>query len=112
MCVQFPPLLWAVLGLIAEGCNLLVGPPKLGKSWLALNVGVAIANGGLALGKIPVEQGDVLYLALEDTLRRLQSRLRVMLAEDAAPERLTLETWCEPPTDGGTERIEEWLGCH
>jgi hypothetical protein len=111
MRVEFPPQRWAVPGLIAEGSNLLAGPPKLGKSWLALNLGVAIASGGLALGKVPVDQGDVLYLALEDPGRRLQSRLRVVLADEPGPERLTLETCCQPLDEGGTGRIEEWLGC-
>ena len=101
----------AVPDLIVEGSNLLVGPPKLGKSWLALNVGLAIAQGGNVLGS-PVDQGHVLYLALEDGGRRLQSRLRIVLSGEPAPERLTLETTCETLTDGGTERIEEWLGDH
>jgi hypothetical protein len=111
MRVEFPPQRWAVPGLIAEGSNLLAGPPKLGKSWLALNLGVAIASGGIALGKVPVEHGDVLYLALEDPGRRLQSRLRVVLADEPAPQRLTLETWCQPLDEGGTDRIGEWLDC-
>src|SRR5215217_8036733 len=32
----FPPLAYAVPGLIPEGSVLLVGPPKIGKSWLVL----------------------------------------------------------------------------
>ena len=89
LTVEFPPARFAVPGLIAEGANLLVGSPKLGKSWLALNLGVAIACGGCALGRVPVVAGDVLYLALEDSGRRLQSRLRQILCDDPAPERLT-----------------------
>lgn len=112
MRVEFPPQRWAVPGVIAEGSNLLAGPPKLGKSWLALNLGVAIASGGLALGKVPVDQGDVLYLALEDTGRRLQDRLRRVLHDDPAPPRLTLETWCQPLAEGGAAYVEEWLGWH
>ena len=60
--MQFPPVRWAVEGLIAEGVNILAGRPKLGKSWLALGAAVAIASGGQFLG-VPVEQGPVLYLA-------------------------------------------------
>src|ERR1700674_538103 len=83
---------WAVRGVLAEGLGLLVGRPKIGKSWLALNVAVAIASGGRALGQIPVEAGDVLYLALEDNERRLRSRLTSILGNDACPDRLTLST--------------------
>jgi hypothetical protein len=32
----FPPLRYAVPGLIPEGFTLLIGPPKAGKSWLVL----------------------------------------------------------------------------
>ena len=35
---DFPPLRWAVPGLIPEGLTLLVGPPKAGKSWLLANL--------------------------------------------------------------------------
>ena len=73
---------------------------------------LAIASGGRALGRVPVEHGEVLYLALEDTGRRLQDRLRIILAGQLAPAGLTLTTECEPLTEGGTERIEWWLEQH
>lgn len=73
---DFGEIRWAVDGLIPEGATILAGKPKMGKSWLALNLALAVASGGLALGKIAVEQGEVLYLALEDGPRRLQRRLR------------------------------------
>jgi DNA-binding transcriptional ArsR family regulator len=72
---EFPEPIWVVPGLIPAGLTVLAGAPKLGKSWLALCLGLALANGGRALGKIQVDQGDVLYLALEDTPRRIQDRL-------------------------------------
>jgi RecA-family ATPase len=58
---------------LPEGLTLPAGKPKLGKSWLALSVAFAVAAGGVALGTYPVAQGEVLYLALEDNERRLQS---------------------------------------
>jgi hypothetical protein len=45
MAVQFPEPRWAVPGLLCEGINLLAGAPKLGKSWMSLGLGAAIANG-------------------------------------------------------------------
>jgi DNA-binding CsgD family transcriptional regulator len=109
MTIEFPEPRWAVPGIVPEGLSLLCGAPKLGKSWFALNLAVAIGAGSPALGRFDVEQGDVLYLALEDTGRRLKSRLRIVLADQPAPERLTLETVCESLTDGGMDRIEAWL---
>jgi hypothetical protein len=73
---EFPPLRWAVQGIVPEGFGLLVGPPKLGKSWFVAGVGLGCAAGGSALGCIKVDQRPVLYLALEDGHRRLQDRFR------------------------------------
>lgn len=112
MLTVFAATRWAVRGLISEGVNLLVGAPKLGKSWLALCIAVAIASGGKALGRIAVEGGDVLYLALEDTGRRLQSRLAAVLGDEPAPERLHLAVECAPLPDGGAARIADWLHQH
>jgi hypothetical protein len=109
MAVEFPAPKWAVPGLIAEGVTLLAGPPKVGKSWLSLNLGVSIAAGTPALGTVQVEPGPVLYLALEDTPRRLQSRMRKVLAGGPASADLTLDTYCPPMPEGGTEYIAGWL---
>ena len=110
MAVDFPEPRWAVPGLLCEGLNLLAGPPKLGKSWLSLGLGAAIANGDSALNAIEVERGPVLYCALEDTGRRLQRRRRQMLAaEGRAAPLLTLETACPMMAHGGEALLCEWL---
>lgn len=110
MTEHFPEPRWAVPGLLCEGVNLLAGAPKLGKSWMSLGIGAAIANGDPALNAIEVERGPVLYCALEDTGRRLQRRRRQMLAAGgrAAPL-LTLETSCPTMTAGGDAVLVEWL---
>jgi hypothetical protein len=100
---------WAVPGIIPEGVTLLAGPPKIGKSWLALDMCVAVASGGKALGSIDVRPGPVLYLALEDTPRRLQSRLRQVLAGSAPPSGLVLAIECPPLPSGGLTQIQRWL---
>lgn len=110
MAVDFPEPRWAVPGLLCEGLNLLAGAPKLGKSWLSLGLGAAIANGEPALGAIDVERGPVLYCALEDTGRRLQRRRRQMLAHGGRPAPLlTLETACPTMSHGGEGLLCEWL---
>lgn len=81
----FPPLQWAVPGLVPEGFGLLVGAPKLGKSWWALGAGLAVASGGNAFGKISVPQRPVLYAALEDGDRRMQDRARSLLVGAPIP---------------------------
>lgn len=107
MLKHFPPLRYVVHGYVAEGLTILAGAPKLGKSWMALNIAVAVAGGEPAFGTVPCETGDVLYLALEDNERRLRSRLLAMGCQEA-PDRLTLCTRWPTLADGAVEQIEEW----
>ena len=53
---DFPPLTWAVPGLVPEGFGLFIGPPKAGKSWAALSIALALSLGGVAFGNVPVGQ--------------------------------------------------------
>jgi RecA-family ATPase len=92
---SFDPLQYHVPGVIPEGSSLLVGPPKIGKSWFVLAVALAVASGGRVLG-LPVEQRPVLYLALEDGHRRLQDRCRKLLGDDPIPAAFAYLTRVEP----------------
>lgn len=112
MATDFPEPRWAVPGVVAEGLNLLAGAPKGGKSWLTLGLGVSVAMGGKALGRIDVEQGQALVLALEDTPRRLKSRLSKILGHEPAPAGLTIAVECPPLPMGGDELIAGWLDRH
>jgi RecA-family ATPase len=71
---EFPPINWIVNKLIPHGLTLIVGAPKIGKSWLVMGLVIAAANAGRFLG-IQTAKTETLYLALEDTERRLKSRL-------------------------------------
>lgn len=109
MATEFPEPKWAVPGILAEGVSLLAGPPKVGKSWLSLGLGLSVAAGGQAFDSVPVDGGPVLYLALEDTPRRLQTRMGKLLGGQPAPAGLTLVTECPPFPQGGSEAIAQWL---
>jgi len=128
MDLHLPEPKWAIPGLIPQGVTLLAGRPKIGKSWLALQIAVAVATGSKALGSIDVEAGSVLYLALEDTHRRLQSRLEKL--QGARVKRLNSHTFdiywgdFDPPDrlgfaiawprfdNGGLDALEDWLSHH
>lgn len=103
---DFPPIPWVVPGLLTSGLSLLVGAPKLGKSWLALAVGFSVSVGGAVLSQIRVPEHDVLYLALEDTPRRLKSRLEKIGATRSG--RLHIATHWTPGTEG-VEALRAWL---
>jgi hypothetical protein len=112
MAEDFPPVRWAVPGIMPEGLSVLAGHPKIGKGWLVLGTGIAIATGGVALGKVRVQQGDCLYLALEDNRRRLYGRIGKLLGNRAAPPRLHLVTDWPPLDEGGLEDLDDWLAIH
>ncbi|TCC10910.1 AAA family ATPase [Kribbella soli] len=109
MAEEFAPPRWAVPGLIPEGLSLLAGAPKAGKSWLSLNLALGIAAGTPVLGEVSVDPGEVLYLALEDTPRRLQSRMGKILGDRPAPAGLTLLTEFPTLPAGGANAIRGWL---
>jgi len=93
----FPPLRWVLPGLLPEGLSLLVGGPKIGKSHMSLDVALAVAEGGCALGSVMVgEPRPVLLLALEDGDRRLQERARRLLDGRPIPRRLHYLTRTAP----------------
>jgi hypothetical protein len=74
LTTDWPEPVWAIPQLLPTGLAILAGKPKLGKSWLALQVALAVATGGVAFNET-VEQGPICYLALEDPPRRLKKRM-------------------------------------
>src|SRR6476660_8388859 len=108
----FPPLKFIVPDLIVEGLVILAGKPKVRKSWMALDIALAVAAGRFCLGDRKCQQGDVLYLALEDGDRRLQRRITKLLPTFGGewPEPFNYATQWPRADQGGVEKIEEW--CH
>jgi len=108
---RFPEVKYVVPGIFPEGVILLASRPKLGKSWLILQTSAAVATGRVTLvaSDNPV-QGDVLYLALEDTPRRLQRRLTKYFGaqRDNWPARLKMATKWQRLDQGGIEDLREW----
>jgi len=79
------PIDFLVDGLLSPGLYILAGPPKSGKSWLALWLCLSISR-GRPIWDLPVRQGGTLYLCLEDNRQRLQNRLLDVLGEEAIPD--------------------------
>jgi predicted transcriptional regulator len=110
MSTVFDPIKWVVSNYITEGCTLLVGRPKLGKSWLALQTALAVSTGGNVLGE-KCEMGDALYCALEDNERRLHERIRKLTqgGERKCLSRLTYTTEMPRLDKGAISYLKEWL---
>ena len=73
MTEDIPPLKFAVKPILPEGLVCIAGRPKAMKSWQMLKLCFCVENGLDYLGH-NVEQGNALYLALEDSKRRLKER--------------------------------------
>ena len=108
--MKFPPTSFLVEGIIpAEGVTLLCSKPKFGKSWLAYDLCIGCTMNRIILGEISPAQGDVLYLALEDSERRLQRRMSKLLpAGTPWPRNLTLKTEWRRLHEGGLDDIRAW----
>ena len=107
---RFKPVGWVVNDFIPDGLTILAGKPKLGKSWLVLDVANAVARGGFTMGDRKCVEGDVLYAALEDNERRLKGRMAKVCALDGAwPDRLTFWTGMNRLEDGGLQELRDWI---
>jgi hypothetical protein len=109
--MEFTPTAWLVPNIIpSEGVALLASRPKFGKSWLAYDLCIGATADRYILGDIKPRQGDVLYLALEDSKRRLQRRMDKLLPafNSKWPSRLTLTTEWKRFHEGGIADIRSW----
>lgn len=108
--MTFPPVRHILPGYISEGATIIAGKPKIGKSWLTLDLCLAATANRFTLGTLKPAQGDVLYLALEDNNRRLKRRMHKIWpsTEAAWPKRLALVTEWKRADQGGLDDIEEW----
>ena len=105
----YAPVPFLVDELIPEGLHILAGAPKIGKSWLALWLCLCVSQ-GQPLWNFAVTQGEVLYLSLEDSYRRIQSRL-FDLTEDA-PSTLHFAIMADTLKHGLEQQIEQFLMEH
>ena len=103
------PVEYLVDGLLAPGLYILGGSPKVGKSWMALQLCLAVCGGKAFLGR-KTTQTEVLYLALEDGPQRLHSR--ALRLADTAPEGLHLCHRAAPVGRGLEQQIEAQLAEH
>ena len=105
----YEPTAFLVDELIPEGLHILAGAPKIGKSWLALWLCLCVAQ-GQALWNFATTQGEALYLSLEDSFQRIQTRL-FDLTEDAPPT-LHFAIMADTLKHGLEQQIEQFLTEH
>ena len=96
-------------GLISRGINILCGSAKTVKSWLALWLAVQLSL-GLPVWDIKTQKTDVLYLCLEDTYERIQSRLFTL--SEVMPDNLYLGNRIRQLGEGFEQDIIYFLKDH
>ena len=105
----FKPAEYVVKGLLPKGLSILGGAPKIGKSWLVLDLCVRVATGKPLWG-MDVQQGTAWYLCLEDTNDRVRQRLACIT--DESPKDLQIsssEHGLGTMEDGLDKTIEKFL---
>ncbi len=107
---QWPEIQYAIPDIVPEGLTLLVASKSVGKSFLALGWSLGIASGNKVMEHIDVEQGDVFYIALEDSGSGMNNRLQQLLSERGTlPDRLHIAFECPRLHEKLLDYIENWL---
>jgi hypothetical protein len=114
--MTFAPPSYLVDRLLPRGAlGLLAGPPKIGKSYLALGLSLAVAQNGPALGRLRIiEPGQVLFISLDDpNPARAQYRARQVNHGQPLPGTITLQTRHNLGRgDAARDHIGRYLAAH
>mgnify|MGYP000015401786 CR=1 FL=1 len=92
--------------ILPIGLHLFCGASKIGKSWLMLKICLQVSKGE-PLWELKTKQCDVLYLCLEDTLARIQSRL--FKITDEANDRLQFAISTNKISNGLIIQLEQYI---
>lgn len=107
--LRIPPNRFCIKTLLPQGLTILGGAPKIGKSWLILDICLRVSKGE-AIWNLPTTQGTTLYLCLEDTLRRVQDRL--FCVSDEMPDNTYFSICANTLGSGLCEQISQFVQEH
>ncbi len=111
MAKEFAPLVYAVDSILPQGLAILAASPKSSKSFMSLDMALGVAQGGIALSTLRCTKGDVLYIGLEDSERRLKDRINLLSAHSEPDlSRIEFQSIDSGWVGGAVGRgwIEEW----
>lgn len=105
---NLPPVRFFVDGMLPQGLALLSAPPKYGKSWLVLDLCLAVARGLPFLDR-QTQACGCLYLALEDSENRLKSRMLKLLPGSSIPQNFSFCLAAPDLANGLIDQLENYL---
>jgi hypothetical protein len=109
---EFPPPVFLFEGLLHNGVTLLCGRPKVGKSWLALQLAIDAACGRPAMATFQNHgNAGVLYAALEEPESRTNDRLKKFIGPELEvyADNIRFLYELEPLSRGGIEQLDQAL---
>lgn len=109
MTTPMESLKFIVDSFIPQGLHILAGSPKIGKSWLSLWICLQVAKGE-KVWEFETTKSEVLYLCLEDSFARIQSRLFEIT--DEAPSTLHFAIMSDAIGNGLESQIENFIKEH
>ena len=97
-----------VENMLCQGFTILCGSPKVGKSWLCLDLCLSICSGLDFLG-FKTNKCACLYLALEDSYYRLQDRIKKLLKDQVIPEGFNISISCPTLNTGLIDMLDKHI---
>ena len=113
--LDIPPVEWIVKGILPVGLFVIGAPSKYFKSYMALQMCLAVCTGSEFLG-FQTERAACLYFDLESTKRRPRDRINQILGKDQErPDNfyiITAEDDTKKIGEGFREQVEHILRAH
>ena len=100
-----PPAL--IDGFLFNGIYIMAGAPKTGKTFLLEQIAYHVST-GKPLWDLAVRQGTVLYLAMDDSLEDIQTRMYRMFGPEGS-DKLRFASWPCSIGNGLTDRLYSFL---
>ena len=102
---------WIVPNILPQGLAILCAGSKVGKSWMALQMCIAVTEGGNFLNYPTIKNG-CLYLALEDSYYRLKDRLSKMRPNSLFSKEFYMGIKAQTMDSGLFDQLQEELTEH
>ena len=103
---EFDPPEWLIPDVLPQGLAILCASSKVGKSWMAMQMCLAVSRGKEFLDYV-TNQAGCLYLALEDGVYRLQDRLKKLLCKEKSPNNFYLSVKADVLDGGLIKQLDE-----